>query len=228
MSVSTEMSPGSGIEAGSLRAFFHDCRTPLAVIAEFASIVREDLDPGEGESIEFLGLINQRVGDIETLLATLQYLRTEMAEPPGEPPVAVSIAELLEDMRPELDKLASRWGQPVELAIAANLPACLCQPAPFTQAVLALANDLCRSSTEHEAIQIGSSETTEAGAIRLCVWRGDAWTPSEILAGIDMPPAELRSFRQQFAATALGRCGGEVIMVLKETSVAFVLQLPRA
>lgn len=57
------------------RAFSHDCRSSLTVIAAFAGLVREALDPDSGEDeIEMLSAIGKRVSEIEELIDEFRYL----------------------------------------------------------------------------------------------------------------------------------------------------------
>ncbi|MBP0616807.1 HAMP domain-containing histidine kinase [Jiella mangrovi] len=210
-----------------LRAFCHDCRTPLAVISEFADIVREDLDPAEAQQdIELLTLVHGRVFDIEALLCDLEFLRDTASVVADDRPEPVSAEELLAAMSEKLEQAALRWNQALELQIAPGTPRIEGGPSPFSEIVLALLNDLCRSATKRQTIRIEVPPTAQARLFRLAMWRGDEWMADDVFGEEDDGRAAVRTFRQQFAAIMLARIGGDLILRTKEGNPAFVVQLP--
>ncbi|TFF18037.1 HAMP domain-containing histidine kinase [Jiella endophytica] len=211
-----------------VKAFCHDCRTPLAVISEFASIVREELEPNEtGDSAELLGLVHDRVWDVETLLGTLEFLKVELDDPAGRPPAEIDVAALIEDLRPNIETIAARWGIEVQFLGPPEPPVCLCDAGSFREAVVALLNDLCRSASRRDTIRIGVPLDLDTLKLQLCLWRGEGWTPSELLGGTELMRVEPKTFRQRFAGIVLARAGGSLVIKQKDTGAAFVLQLSR-
>ena len=214
-----------GLSPASIRAFCHDCRTPLAVISEFAGIVCDDLDPQEaGEGIELLSIIRDRVWDIETLLGGLQFLHAFPAENPVEVPHREPVTCMLTVLEAELETVTHRWGHELELGAAHDPLLCLCQPAAFREIVLALLNDLCRSSLRPGTVHVQALADIDAGILDVCLWRGESWTPANLIGGSCDVPAPLRSFRQQFAGTVLSRCGGRLIARRSDADAAFIMQ----
>jgi|GEM_PF-2701166 len=66
------------------RAFSHDCRSSLTVIAAFAGLVREALDPESGaDEIDMLAAVGKRVSEIEELIEEFRYLN--VADPDARP-----------------------------------------------------------------------------------------------------------------------------------------------
>ena len=219
---------GTGLTSELLRAFCHDCRTPLAVISEFASIVREDLDPEEAqEGIELLALVNDRVFDIDALLGDLECLRGALAGEAGEASAPMPIARLLEEIRLLMEGVAARWGQCLEVEIEPVAAVASCGPFPCRNVILALLNDLGRSAARRETMRIRVLAGSEAGEFALCMWRSEGWAVAEMLGGGDDGRVEPRTFRQQFAATILARSGGGLMVRMRETNPVFVVRLPR-
>lgn len=105
----------------------HEFRTPLTVIREFASIIRDGL-AGEAndEQRKYLGIVIHRVDDLSVLVEDMLDISKLEAGMLGINRSDCSVADIIEQARPVLERRASMAGAGLSIAISPDLPAVYC------------------------------------------------------------------------------------------------------
>jgi hypothetical protein len=190
--------------------FCHDCRTPLAVIAEFASIVREDI--GEGappDTLEFLAAISDRAFELEGLISDFTLVHRLGRVPPTPGGEACDVGALLAGLAADIRALAERAGRTLAMPVCANGIIVPMRRDDLGRAVTVLVEHMCRLPMVSGPIRLelempaGGRELRISieGPAREGVASGGQW--------ID-PPEESLSFRHHVAAAIMRHYGGRL------------------
>ena len=199
-----------------IKALCHDCRTPLAVIANSASIVREDLDDeAAGEAIEFLESITLRAIEIEGLLADFRYLHNLALDASIAPGQAASFSDIVRDLRPHVEQAAAAIDHALTFRFEPAMPTVDIDPTGLLRALTAIIADLARHADEKATLLVEASSEPDGRHIRITIERDHGVSQPADASQIGLAPQdqeavpeeELR-FRPQVAAAIVRRFGG--------------------
>ncbi|MCB1463289.1 MAG: hypothetical protein KDJ90_12890 [Nitratireductor sp.] len=233
-------SPAGSLKASLISAFCHDCRTPLAVIADSASIVREELeDEGFGsESIEFLDGITERAVELENLLADLRFLHAQMTQAASPDAAAneieaASFAELLADVSPQLEKTVASLGHSLSFQHEPDLPFGRFEPTVMARALTSAVTELCRPANTGATLCVTAGFDPGGEKIRISVERmekdavagGGALLPLGSGKNEPADEEELR-FRLQVVSGLVRLSGGQLVTMRGSAHRALTIFLP--
>jgi hypothetical protein len=146
---------GSVSESQLADRLAHDCRTPLTVIAEFASLLREGVaGPLTARQDDMLNIISTRVEDLNLLLDDFADLcrvqsgqsRTERQEH--------RIEALCEEVWPAIQRRAAQRGVQVACSFAADLPAVFVDRLTASRALFNLTVEAMRLLSKGETLTL--------------------------------------------------------------------------
>jgi hypothetical protein len=205
----------------------HDCRTPLAIIAEFASIVSEDLGPeAPSETLDFLWSIGERVREVESLLADYALVDRLLRRPPPGRLEPVDVGLLLAEMQSGIGLLAKAFGKQVAWSgLDPGLRVSI-RGGELLRAVGVLVDNLYRIPGNTIALRLWRAGLGDAGGtVVIECTTGDvipesaAWSPAT---------AEQMSFRHQLSAAIAAHYGGRLDLMDGAEHRACRLVLPAA
>lgn len=227
--------PAGTFQPSVVTAFCHDCRTPLAVIANSASIVREELEAegAEGESIEFLEGITQRAIEIEGLLSDLRFLHAHLLEAPSLPDEPASYAGLMDDVAPQLERVVTSLGHRLRFDFDPELSSGAFDTAVLSHAITSAITELCRPPNTAATLSVKAATDDDGRWVRIGVRRSEATEDPDTRSRMpfedmnDEPADEggLR-FRLQVAAALLRLFGGTLVASQGSAHRALTILLP--
>ncbi len=217
-----------------VRSLCHDCRTPLTVIAEFASLARDDIDADQAaETAEFLDLIGARVAEIEQLLGDFEYLHRKSGENGAND--HIGIVPLVGGLKQRIDLAAASCGLGIVLDLGDRVPDADCAAADAGRALMALVWHLCRLQAGEAPLCIGAAPLADGTALRLIVSRGRP--PLDLFRSAGFGGAAPRAlashedglaFRLRLVAELVARNGGALETVGDGDPPVYAIRLPAA
>jgi hypothetical protein len=187
----------------------HDCRTPLAIVAEFAGIVSEDLGPdAPSEVLDFLWSIGERVREVESLLADYALVDRLLRRPPPGRLDPVDVGVLLAEKQSAIGPLARAFGKQVAWSgLDPGLRVSI-RGGELVRAVGVLIDNLYRIPGDAIAMRLrGAGPGEVGGPVVIECTTGDvvpdsaSWSPAT---------AEQMSFRHQLSAAIAAHYGGRL------------------
>jgi signal transduction histidine kinase len=109
----------------------HEFRTPLTVIKEYVSLLRDGTvgtGPLDDEQLHFLDVVADRAADLNTMVDDMLDISKLEAGLLGAWRRNTTIAEILSRVRPTLEPKAAVKGVELQLSLAKDLPEVYCDP----------------------------------------------------------------------------------------------------
>lgn len=133
----------------------HELRTPLTVINGFAAILADGL-AGElnGDQIGHLRTIQTRVDDLGAMIGDMLDVSRLDANIQKVRRRACSTHEILDQLRPLIERKASSAIMDLEWIENENLPELFCDPDCVTRAIINMVSSLCKLSRRDGAIRL--------------------------------------------------------------------------
>lgn len=215
-----------------VRKFCHDCRTPLAVVAEFASLVRDELDPAEAQdSVELLDLISDRVVDLEGIISDLEFLHRVM-NAKDRPVERIDVSEFLATLKPQLQQVLAPLGATIHFGKEVGFDDLYCDAAAFDRAIRCTILSLVRTAPRGGEVILRTVCDRDASAILFVIARRDLMPDAAEEERIMDPRQhqeardEHLNFRLNVAASMVGHCGGLFEIVRGAEHRAFCIRMP--
>ena len=144
----------------------HEFRTPLTVISEFTSIVRDELaGPVTEEQREFLAIVLNRVDDLSNMVDDLLDVSRLEA---GILPVRrydCRIEEIVESVRPVLERKAVAGKVTLEIAVDDALPDVYCDPEKIGRVLINLVVNGIKFCQESGQVRVEAHVAPDASEI---------------------------------------------------------------
>ncbi len=144
----------------------HEFRTPLAVIKEYSSLVRDGvLGPVNDEQVDFLDVIGNRVEDLALMvddMLDISRFGAGMLHVTRRP---CHVNEIIERIRPNLDRRAVINKVTLEISPVANLPDVYCDPEKIGRTLINLAVNALKFAPEQGAVRIWSRHDRSQGQV---------------------------------------------------------------
>jgi PAS domain S-box-containing protein len=139
----------------------HEFRTPLTVIKEFASIIRDGLAGGISvEQGEYLDIIRNRVDDLATMVDDMLDISKLESGMLGVCRRNWTVDQIIEHVRSTLERKASAHKMKLEYEFEADLPMIYCDLEKIGRVIINLTVNALKFSREK-------------GCVKLCVHRSD-------------------------------------------------------
>lgn len=117
----------------------HEFRTPLTVIKEFASIIRDGLvGPVNGEQSNYLEIVVGRVDDLATMVDDMLDISRLEAGVLGMCRKRERVATIVENVRPVLQRKAATSSVPLQIHMEDDLPMVFCDPEKMERVLINL------------------------------------------------------------------------------------------
>ena len=148
----------------------HEFRTPLTVIKEFTSILRDGL-AGEtnDEQREYLEIIHNRVGDLTIMVDDMLDISKLEAGLLGVSRRRCTIAEIVEKVAPTLSRKASARNVELTTAIEAGLPTVYCDPEKAGRVIINLTVNALKFANEGGHVQVWARPAPNEAALLIGV-----------------------------------------------------------
>lgn len=219
-----------------INAFCHDCRTPLAIIAEVANILRDGFSAGDTvDVIEFLGLISKRVVEIEGYISDYQTLNLLSILLLRENQYSTTIGDLFDQFLPALQQTLHQFGHSLICHFDPAMPIINHQPFVLSRAIPAMVERLAKTSATATQIVVIAAPSDDGLGIQLSLVRSDK---SDALQDILSAVGELANhapldssdadFRVLVADALIGYVGGHLHCIRQKTCTGFIMHLPVA
>ncbi|MFH1107687.1 MAG: hybrid sensor histidine kinase/response regulator [Planctomycetota bacterium] len=136
----------------------HEFRTPLTVIQEFTSILRDGL-AGEisAERGEYLGIVLNRVDDLSALVDDMSDINKLEAGLLGVRRTVCRVADILEPIRTTLERKAALRKTTLDIDLARHLPAVYCDPEKIGRVIINLTVNAFKFSEDHGEVRLSAS-----------------------------------------------------------------------
>lgn len=156
---------GTAIEGAAMNAlvntFCHDIRTPIAVVAEFADLLGQDLTGSVSEEhTEFLKIIADRTGEIARMVDDLSEAQRVAFAATTLRRSTLSAREALEGLRPLLEQQASAHDLALSVAFD-DAPEVVCDRAILERVISMLVDEIVRSANANGKIDLRCSYDAE-------------------------------------------------------------------
>ncbi len=133
----------------------HEFRTPLTVIKEFSSIIRDGIaGPVTEDQCEYLGTVIARVDDLALMVDDMLDVSKLEAGLLGMRRKECTIDEIVEAINPGLQRKAAANGIPLEMVIESGLPNVYCDIEKAGRVILNLAVNAIKFSPEESPVTI--------------------------------------------------------------------------
>jgi len=234
LSTEPEFNRSDAARSRLISALCHDCRTPLAVIAELANLLREDFSSeASSETIEFLSLISKRVIEIEGFISDYHALNRISMQWPDAKPRQIAIAQALDQLGPVLQPMVSQRGNTLTVHCDPATPDTRCSLSALRRAVTAIVAELSDTATIPVRIFVIGAPSRGRRGIQLAMVRSDIPVDKEeILATVTDPESQLAlekseaDFRVLVADALIGHAGGHINCIRQMKGGAFSMFLP--
>lgn len=148
----------------------HEFRTPLTVIKEFASIMRDGIaGPVNAEQSEYLDLIEQRVEDLSTLVDDMLDTSRLEAGLLGARRNNVTVQRIIETIQPVLDRRAAAGKITLQYDLPPDLPEVYCDEEKAARVVINLAINAVKFTQEAGCIRLWAEYEPADGQVRIAV-----------------------------------------------------------
>ncbi|HEY2827012.1 MAG TPA: response regulator [Pirellulales bacterium] len=148
----------------------HDFRTPLTVIKEFSSIMREGLaGQVNSQQQEFLDTISDRVDDLAMMVDDMLDASKLEAGMLCCWRREASLGEIVNQVQRTLQRKAALKNIPIEVEIPANVPAVFCDSEKICRVLINLAVNAIKFSPEGKPVRIWGRYDTDHAEIQVGV-----------------------------------------------------------
>lgn len=148
----------------------HDFRTPLTVIKEFSSIIKDGLaGPTTSVQQEYLGIVLDRVGDLSIMIEDMLDMSRLEAGHLGMRRKVCGIESVIDPIRPMLDQKASLREIRIEFELPTDLPLVYCDPEKVARVLVNLGINAVKFSPDKSKIQISARSLSTNGEIRFTI-----------------------------------------------------------
>lgn len=212
--------------------FCHDCRTPLAVVAEFANIISEDLGmTASPDVIEFLEIISDRTHEIEGLIADFQYL-FKASQGDAHPSEVFCLGSLLRELKPELETMIRPQNKRVRVEAQKGGLLIRADRNAIMRSVKAVVSNLARVRNGDGVITVLVFADPHSGDIRLAVFcstgASDEATPDYVVDAKNhaVPEEHELNFRMRMASLLLAANHAQLTLVSGAEHCALGMTFP--
>lgn len=148
----------------------HEFRTPLTVIKEFTSIVRDGL-AGDvtDEQREYLGIVNNRVDDLSIMVDDMLDISKLEAGAMGVYRRTCRIEEIIEHVRTTLERKAAANQISLEFSIEPGLPELYCDPEKIQRIIINLTVNALKFSNEGGVVKLWGRSHADGSQIEVGV-----------------------------------------------------------
>jgi signal transduction histidine kinase len=148
----------------------HEFRTPLTVIKEFSSIIKDGL-AGEvsANQQEYLAIVLDRVDDLSTMIDDMLDMSRLEAGQLGLRRKTCRIESMVERLRPTLDQKAALRNIRLKYELAPGLPAVYCDPEKIGRVIVNLSINAVKFSPDQGEIEIRAENVPQRGEVRFTV-----------------------------------------------------------
>ncbi|MGE0479838.1 MAG: ATP-binding protein [Phycisphaerae bacterium] len=160
----------------------HEFRTPLAVIKEFAALMRDGL-VGETSAAQhnYLGVIVQRVDDLSILIDDMLDISKLEAGALGISRADCGVAEIVERVRTTLERRAAASHARLEFDLAADLPRVYCDPEKAGRVITNLVINALKFCGDHgEVLLRARGEPTRHEVVVAIIDNGPGIPPESV------------------------------------------------
>lgn len=148
----------------------HEFRTPLTVIREFASIMRDGLAGAVcPEQNEYLDIIVNRVDDLSALVADMLDISKLEAGMLGISRCDCRVGEIIERIRSTLERRAATSNCQLDVNLPSDLPLVFCDPEKVGRVIVNLVNNALRFSPERGVVTLRACARPEQHEIVVAV-----------------------------------------------------------
>jgi signal transduction histidine kinase/ActR/RegA family two-component response regulator len=148
----------------------HDFRTPLAVIKEFATIIRDGLvGQINSQQQEYLDIISVRVDDLAMMVDDMLDASKLEAGMLCTWRREVTLAEILSQVQRTLQRKAALKNIRIEVEVASQLPPVFCDGEKISRALTNLAVNAIKFSPEGKSVRIWARHQTGQAEVRVGV-----------------------------------------------------------
>ncbi len=132
----------------------HEFRTPLMVIKEYASLVRDGVVTSVDEQQRFLDIVTDRADDLNTMVDDMLDVSKLEAGLLGAWRQSCTVCDIIEDLRPALERKAAVKGVTLQIDIAPSLPRVYCDEEKVRRALLNLSVNAIKFCREQGNVRI--------------------------------------------------------------------------
>ena len=148
----------------------HEFRTPLAVIKEYASLIRDGvLGEVNSEQIEFLDVIGNRVEDLALMVDDMLEISRFGAGLIRVKRQGCSLADVIDHIRPNLDRRASINKVSLEIDLPCTIPDVYCDPEKVGRTIINLAVNGLKFAPEGGNVHIDAAVNPGQGEASISV-----------------------------------------------------------
>ncbi len=181
----------------------HEFRTPLTVIKEYTSLVRDGLVDSAEQQRHFLDVVADRADDLNTMVDDMLDVSKLEAGLLGAWRRTCSVATIIEDLRPALERKASVKGIALELSVEPSLPDVYCDDEKVGRAIINLAVNAIKFCRDQGPVRLWARENSPLPGVMVGVTDNGPGINEEGLAKI------FERFRQlDHNGSARGACKG--------------------
>ncbi len=140
----------------------HEFRTPLTVIKEFSLILYDGLaGPLATQQREYLAIVLNRIDDLTVLVDDMLDISKLEAGLMGVTRKVCKIPEIIEHIRPILERKAASREIALEIALDEDLPALYCDPQEIGRVIVNLVVNAFKFSEEKGAVRLWARHDPE-------------------------------------------------------------------
>lgn len=148
----------------------HEFRTPLTVIKEFSSIIRDGLaGPTSKEQLEYLGIVLDRVDDLGTMIEDMLDMSRLEAGHLGLRRKQCTMESIIARLRTTLDQKASLRNIRMKYDLPPDLVPVYCDPEKIARVIINLGVNAVKFSAEDSEIQISARYLPEKALVLMSV-----------------------------------------------------------
>lgn len=169
----------------------HEFRTPLTVIKEFASIMRDELaGPVSAQQREYLEIIGRRTDDLSVLVDDMLDISKLEAGILGISRSECRLADVVERVRSMLERRAAGCAVALSIAVPDDLPRVFCDPEKTGRIILNLVGNALKFCGEPGLVRLEARSRTEHSEVLVSVTDNGRGIPADGLEAL------FRRFRQ--------------------------------
>ncbi|HTU24638.1 MAG TPA: hybrid sensor histidine kinase/response regulator [Pirellulales bacterium] len=148
----------------------HEFRTPLTVIKEYASLMREGLvGPINDEQASFLDVIGARADDLNTMVDDMLDVGKLEAGKLGAWRRNCRVAEIIERLRVSLERKAAIKQIALTVDVADSLPDVYCDDEKVGRVIINLTVNAIKFCQENGAVRIAAKPDPKGGGVLIAV-----------------------------------------------------------
>lgn len=145
----------------------HEFRTPLTVIKEFTSILRDGIAGGvNAEQREYLDIVLNRTDDLSTMVDDMLDISKLEAGVLGVSRRVCTVSEIIDDVRTTLDRKAQAAQVTLTIASEGALPTIYCDPEKIGRVLVNLSINAIKFCNPQGHVRIEADRPSPGGAVR--------------------------------------------------------------